>query len=474
MPIEFSCTNCHTLLRVPDGSEGKQSQCPSCGIVAKIPFTQVSAQAAQPATDGRVTVRCPQCQYSLRCKPELIGAKGQCKQCKHIFIIGQADNQLQQATAELVFSCPKCDQLFDGKAEMQGRKGRCHMCGEVFAIELRKANKQKPIQVTHPKQTGSTEKAAKPKSQSTKPQTLAADQMQLACGGCSGLMAVPKTAAGQTIVCPHCQQQLQVPGGQQASAARPSVFDQAESEIFANLEVPSAHFNTRPVPVDPYPFPNLPGPETYSQSYSPAPPYRSPAPAPSSGSPLDIFNFGGAAAAPQPYAQPYPVSSSSSNYGASPTGMANPYLLNAESELRQERATASGNASGSLRTAQVILIIVGVLTILLNGFLFLQAENEVDAVMRGGDAQIDRGSLLLFVRVFYGAFMGLGVAFIALGILVYKFPVFCPVAGLVLYILGIAVTGILDPATLIKGIVLKVIFIIALIKAVNDGAYYRK
>ncbi len=37
MAIEFYCSQCNTLLSVPDGSEGRQSQCPSCGALADIP-----------------------------------------------------------------------------------------------------------------------------------------------------------------------------------------------------------------------------------------------------------------------------------------------------------------------------------------------------------------------------------------------------------------------------------------------------
>ena len=37
MPIEFKCTHCHSILRTPDDSAGKQSRCPQCGIIQSIP-----------------------------------------------------------------------------------------------------------------------------------------------------------------------------------------------------------------------------------------------------------------------------------------------------------------------------------------------------------------------------------------------------------------------------------------------------
>lgn len=44
MPIEFLCTQCGKMLRVPDGSAGKQAKCPQCGAVLPIP-----SEAAAPA-----------------------------------------------------------------------------------------------------------------------------------------------------------------------------------------------------------------------------------------------------------------------------------------------------------------------------------------------------------------------------------------------------------------------------------------
>lgn len=43
MPIEFACPQCRTQLRVPDGTEGRETNCPSCGFTSVIPF---------PAGDG--------------------------------------------------------------------------------------------------------------------------------------------------------------------------------------------------------------------------------------------------------------------------------------------------------------------------------------------------------------------------------------------------------------------------------------
>lgn len=37
MPIEFRCTQCHNLLRVPDESAGAQARCPQCSAIITVP-----------------------------------------------------------------------------------------------------------------------------------------------------------------------------------------------------------------------------------------------------------------------------------------------------------------------------------------------------------------------------------------------------------------------------------------------------
>jgi hypothetical protein len=37
MPIQFRCSSCQKLLRVPDGSTGRRAKCPDCGSVSSVP-----------------------------------------------------------------------------------------------------------------------------------------------------------------------------------------------------------------------------------------------------------------------------------------------------------------------------------------------------------------------------------------------------------------------------------------------------
>ncbi len=48
MPIEFHCTACNQLLRVPDDTAGRKAQCPGCDAVLDIPSATARPAPAEP------------------------------------------------------------------------------------------------------------------------------------------------------------------------------------------------------------------------------------------------------------------------------------------------------------------------------------------------------------------------------------------------------------------------------------------
>ena len=119
------------------------------------------------------------------------------------------------------------------------------------------------------------------------------------------------------------------------------------------------------------------------------------------------------------------------------------------------------------------MIFVGLLTIALNSILYLNATNEVAQVMKAGDVAMSEEALLRFVRIIYGSFIAVGAIEVLLGALIYQFPLFCPLTGLIIFVLANLIIGVLNPMSLVKGIIIKILVVMALVKAVNDGAYYR-
>lgn len=233
MPIEFACEFCGRLLRVPDGTAGSRCQCPACEVILEIPdphavgvvdledaCSEGNPSSPQNSQD-RLRIPCPKCDSVLNCDAGLLGTKGQCRQCGHIFLIS-TDPLVEETVAggpDLIFSCPKCDQLFEGREGMQGRKGKCHSCGAVFLIELRRESASQPPCKTGKRgpETSSEETQAEitqPARDGLPPNPVtrtALGNIQLACSRCHGLMEVPGNTSGRTTACPFCQQLIRIP-----------------------------------------------------------------------------------------------------------------------------------------------------------------------------------------------------------------------------------------------------------------------
>ena len=138
-----------------------------------------------------------------------------------------------------------------------------------------------------------------------------------------------------------------------------------------------------------------------------------------------------------------------------------------------------------LKTARGIMLFVGILTILFNGFLFFNAENEVKKVTQdearkaGGavhPAQVRdfEATVLRFCRLIYGGSILLGVVFVVLGIIVKKYPVPATAIALILYVGSMVIFAVLVPGSIASGIIVKIIIIVALIKSLTAAIAYQK
>ena len=297
MPIEFKCESCSKLLRVPDGSGGKQCHCPGCSALLNIPLVRADKPVKSPTafgggTDIALCIPCPKCKHELLCDPSLVGTKGQCRNCKHIFVISDLPtNEAQSAEQSIhwVFSCPKCSQLFEGSEAMRGRRGKCHVCGEVFSIEVRVADitpAEKPdhfsssfddddltLLVLPDELTAAHESVAKTRSHTKQPipsgtvlSIASRDDLppiQFSCESCTRQMVVPAEAAGQLTHCPHCKSQNTIPSESELTPESPVANDP-----WADL-IP---FGSAPAPMSES---NPLGDTTYSSPYSPVAPMTS-------------------------------------------------------------------------------------------------------------------------------------------------------------------------------------------------------
>ena len=299
MPIEFKCESCSKLLRVPEGSGGKQCQCPGCSALLNIPSDRAATPVTSPAANSggsviALCIPCPKCKHELICDPSLVGTKGQCRNCKHIFVISDLPSNAApsaEQTIHWVFSCPKCSQLFEGNEAMRGRRGKCHVCGEVFAIEVRVADATRGEKSSHlpssfddddltlgvlPNEVAATRESVprtRPQAKPAASSGTAASRenlppIQFNCASCAGRMEVPGAAARQLTHCPHCNRQLTIP-----ATSRPTPDSLAANDPWADFSFGSATYPTPPAhPFGDTPLGNSPlGNSLYSPSMSTAP-----------------------------------------------------------------------------------------------------------------------------------------------------------------------------------------------------------
>lgn len=141
----------------------------------------------------------------------------------------------------------------------------------------------------------------------------------------------------------------------------------------------------------------------------------------------------------------------------------------------------------TLGSARIILILVGLLTIGANGFLFYTAEKQADTAIQVEIKKLAPGmvadqqkvaeaktQIVKVVKLVAGGTIVLGVIFIALGVVVYKIPVVATVLGLVLYVGATIIFGLVDPSSMVRGIIVKVFIVVGLVKAVQTAIAYQK
>ena len=141
-----------------------------------------------------------------------------------------------------------------------------------------------------------------------------------------------------------------------------------------------------------------------------------------------------------------------------------------------------------LKTARWILFVVGVLTAAINGYFVMNAETlvkkdfqkEIQKLRRQG-MQFDKKKVreleetaIKSTMLVSGVATALGVVFIVFGFVVYKFPVPVTITSLILYVGAIAVFGLLDPMSIVKGIIMKIFIIVGLASAVKAAIAYEK
>jgi len=140
-----------------------------------------------------------------------------------------------------------------------------------------------------------------------------------------------------------------------------------------------------------------------------------------------------------------------------------------------------------LNTARGIMFGVGVITILFNIFQFVVAEKLVDEELNKQAADLRRQGLVIdqaklaevkesagrTVKLVTVGLVAIGIMYIVFGFIVKTYPVPVTITALVVYVGCIVIFGVLDPSTLAQGAIIKLIIVIALVKAVQAAIAYQ-
>ena len=159
-----------------------------------------------------------------------------------------------------------------------------------------------------------------------------------------------------------------------------------------------------------------------------------------------------------------------------------------ESESSRLGSLAQSARSKQLNTARGILLFIGIVIILFNGFQMTMVRNEVkkgmDQAIRqhfGPGAQVDAQErqniedvAVVFGYLICGAFIFLGVLYLIFALVIKLFPVPVTIASLVLFICTIVVNGLLNQASLTAGLIIKIFIIVALSKAIQSAIAYQR
>jgi hypothetical protein len=164
-------------------------------------------------------------------------------------------------------------------------------------------------------------------------------------------------------------------------------------------------------------------------------------------------------------------------YAPPTTEAHDPFAPPTSSNLKPLGSLAQSARGKEISQARTILIVIGVLTMLVNGFLFFNLENEIQSEIQKANmdpAQVAefRQAATMAGYLLYAGPALLGLIFFVFGLIVKRYPLPITITSLVLYLLSIALFAFLNPLSIAQGIIFKIIIIAALARAIKAARAY--
>ena len=154
-----------------------------------------------------------------------------------------------------------------------------------------------------------------------------------------------------------------------------------------------------------------------------------------------------------------------------------PQAATADQPLNSLGSLSQSARGKQLNNARNLLLFVGILTVVINGiFLFMveQQVRDLETQLATQGLQADHDALMTLNYLIRGASVAVGVLFIIFGMTVKAYPLPISIAALVVYVGCIAIFALIDPMTLLAGIIWKVVIVVCLIGAIRTALAYER
>lgn len=150
-----------------------------------------------------------------------------------------------------------------------------------------------------------------------------------------------------------------------------------------------------------------------------------------------------------------------------------------DAQILKPLGSLSQAARGNeLKQAQRILIFIGVLTMAVNGFFLFSLPGMIEKEIQQNqiapaDVEEVRQAAMISGYLIYGSPALLGLLFVVFGLIIKQYPVPITITSLILYVLAVAAFGLLDPMTLVQGLIMKIVIIFGLVRAIKAARAFQ-
>lgn len=125
-----------------------------------------------------------------------------------------------------------------------------------------------------------------------------------------------------------------------------------------------------------------------------------------------------------------------------------------------------------LKQSRIALAVIGVFTLGYLAYQFNEFNTELDqfgpAIREALAPEIAEAHLIMYSS------LAVGLLFLGLAAFVYRYPLFCTLSGLVIFVASILINAAFDPSTLYQGIIMRVAIVAVLINGVKTARIYTK